>query len=535
VSTADFGGAFGANEWLVEEMYEKYIADPASVDPQWIDFFAANAHLINGNGSAGVTTTSSNGSSNGASNGAAQVTPLNIQQLAANVPLPSSGGAPPAPKRAHVDAPPAPSTLRAEMQMPSAPATPAPAATPAATPSASTPASAPQQGNPLQPQVVNSSRSSTPLPADPVRKAAPVISSPSAGSVDALRGTAARVVTNMEASLEVPTATSVRAIPAKLLIDNRIVINNHLKRGRGGKVSFTHLIGYAMIKALRAMPEMNSFFTHLEDKPAVGHPDHINLGIAIDLAKSDGTRQLLVPSIKGCEGMDFAQFWEAYEAVVKKARTGALTVEDFAGTTVSLTNPGTIGTVHSVPRLMQGQGLILGVGAMEYPAEYQGASDETLARLAISKTVTLTSTYDHRIIQGAQSGDFLRRVHEILLGEESFYDEIFAALRIPYAPIRWNADIERTKDDDIHKTARVQELIHAYRSRGHLMADTDPLEFHMRSHPDLDVVTHGLTLWDLDREVATGGFGTQPFMKLRNILGILRDSYCRAIGIEYMH
>ena len=535
MSTADFGGAFGANEWLVEEMYEKYLLDPVSVDPQWIDFFAANAHLINGNGSAGVTTTSSNGSSNGASNGAAQVTPLNIQQLAANVPLPSSGGAPPAPKRAHVDAPPAPSTLRAEMQMPSAPATPAPAATPAATPSASTPASAPQQGNPLQPQVVTSSRSSTPLPADPVRKAAPVISSPSAGSVDALRGTAARVVTNMEASLEVPTATSVRAIPAKLLIDNRIVINNHLKRGRGGKVSFTHLIGYAMIKALRAMPEMNSFFTHLEDKPAVGHPDHINLGIAIDLAKSDGTRQLLVPSIKGCEGMDFAQFWEAYEAVVKKARTGGLTVEDFAGTTVSLTNPGTIGTVHSVPRLMQGQGLILGVGAMEYPAEYQGASDETLARLAISKTVTLTSTYDHRIIQGAQSGDFLRRIHEILLGEENFYDEIFAALRIPYAPIRWNADIERSKDDDIHKTARVQELIHAYRSRGHLMADTDPLEFHMRSHPDLDVVTHGLTLWDLDREVATGGFGTQPFMKLRNILGILRDSYCRAIGVEYMH
>ena len=534
MSTADFGGAFGANEWLVEEMYEKYIADPASVDPQWIDFFAANAHLINGNGSTGVTTSASNG----ASNGAAQVAPLNIQQLAANVSLPSSGGAPPAPKRAHVDAPPAPSTLRAEMQMPSAPAAPgapASAVTPAATVIASTPVSAPQQGNPLQPQVVTSSRSSTPLPADPVRKSAPVISSPSAGSVDALRGTAARVVTNMEASLEVQTATSVRAIPAKLLIDNRIVINNHLKRGRGGKVSFTHLIGYAMIKALRAMPEMNSFFTHLEDKPAVGHPDHINLGIAIDLAKSDGTRQLLVPSIKGCEGMDFAQFWEAYEAVVKKARTGALTVEDFAVTTVSLTNPGTIGTVHSVPRLMQGQGLILGVGAMEYPAEYQGASDETLARLAISKTVTLTSTYDHRIIQGAQSGDFLRRVHEILLGEESFYDEIFAALRIPYAPIRWNADIERSKDDDIHKTARVQELIHAYRSRGHLMADTDPLEFHMRSHPDLDVVTHGLTLWDLDREVATGGFGTKPFMKLRDILGILRDSYCRAIGLEYMH
>ena len=365
VSTADFGGAFGANEWLVEEMYEKYLLDPVSVDPQWIDFFAANAHLINGNGSAGVSTSASNGASNGASasNGAAHATPLNIQQLAANVPLPSTGGAPPAPKRAHVDPPPAPSTQRAAMQMPSIPTAVTPTAV---TPTAVTPtAVTPQQGNPLQPQVVTSSRSSTPLPADPVRKAAPVISSPSAGRVEALRGTASRVVTNMEASLEVPTATSVRALPAKLLIDNRIVINNHLKRGRGGKVSFTHLIGYAMVKALRAMPEMNSFFTHLEEKPAVGHPDHINLGIAIDVAKSDGTRQLLVPSIKGCEEMDFAQFWDAYEAVVKKARTGALTVEDFAGTTVSLTNPGTIGTVHSVPRLMQGQGLILGVGAME--------------------------------------------------------------------------------------------------------------------------------------------------------------------------
>jgi 2-oxoglutarate dehydrogenase E1 component len=178
------------------------------------------------------------------------------------------------------------------------------------------------------------------------------------------------------------------------MIDNRTVINNHLKRGRGGKVSFTHLIGYAMIKSIRQMPEMNAFFTEADGKPAIGKPDHINLGIAIDLAKADGSRQLLVPSIKGCEAMDFAQFWGAYEEVVRKARGGSLTVDDFAGTTVSLTNPGTIGTVHSVPRLVQGQGLILGVGAMDYPAEFQGASEETIARLAVSKVITLTSTYD---------------------------------------------------------------------------------------------------------------------------------------------
>ena len=339
----------------------------------------------------------------------------------------------------------------------------------------------------------------------------------------------------MEASLSVPTATSVRAIPAKLMIDNRIVINNHLKRTRGGKVSFTHIIAYAMIKALRAMPEMNTFYGELDGKPALGRPEHINLGIAIDLAKPDGTRQLLVPSIKGCEGLDFGQFWLAYEEIVKKARAGTLTVEDYAGTTVSLTNPGTIGTVHSVPRLVQGQGLIIGVGAMDYPAEFQGASDETLARMAISKVITLTSTYDHRVIQGAQSGDFLRRIHELLLGAENFYDEIFTALRIPYVPIRWASDFAFTKDEEIDKTARVQQLIQAYRTWGHLMADIDPLVYVQRNHPDLDVVTHGLTLWDLDREFATGGFGGKNFLPLRKILGILRDSYCRSIGVEYMH
>ena len=172
--------------------------------------------------------------------------------------------------------------------------------------------------------------------------------------------------------------------------------------------------------------------------------------------------------------MDFGQFWSTYESLVKKARKGTLAVEDFAGTTCSLTNPGTIGTVHSVPRLVQGQGLILGVGAMDYPAEFQGASEETIARLAISKVVTLTSTYDHRVIQGAQSGDFLRRIHEILLGAEGFYEEIFAALRIPYVPIHWHADMQFESESQVNKTARVQNLINSYRTFGHLMADIDP-------------------------------------------------------------
>ncbi len=485
-----FGGSFGPNEWLVDEMYERYQQDPASVDKAWWDFFA-------------------------------DYTPPTQTSAPAPTTAPSAG-TPPIPKSSNATTPPVvPTAIQVVASQVVAPVEAV----------AQVVQVAPQPN-----QVVQAPQSTTtPMPADPIIKPIPTLITPGASTLEPIRGVAARVVQSMEASLNVPTATSVRAIPAKLMIDNRTVINNHLARGRGGKVSFTHLIGYAMIKALRTMPEMNTFFAEQDGKPTLGRPEHINLGIAIDLTKPDGTRQLLVPSIKGCEALDFAQFWASYEETVRKARGGTLTLEDYAGTTVSLTNPGTLGTVHSVPRLVQGQGLILGVGALAYPAEFQGASEETLTNLAISKTITLTSTYDHRVIQGAQSGDFLRRIHEIMLGAENFYDEIFAALRIPYEPIRWAVDFQFSKEDQISKAARVQQLIESYRTFGHLMADTDPLRYRQRSHPDLDVVTHGLSLWDLDREFATGGFGGKSFMKLRRILGILRDSYCRNVGVEYMY
>src|SRR5690349_20265168 len=348
-----------------------------------------------------------------------------------------------------------------------------------------------------------------------------------------LRGAASLVVKNMNASLAVPTATSVRAVPAKLLADNRVVINNQLRRTRGGKISFTHMIGYAVVKALAEFPVMNRHFAEVDGRPTVVQPEHVNLGLAIDLlGKKAGDRTLVVVSIKGCEELSFAQFWSAYEDIVRKARAGNLTADDFKGTTISLTNPGTLGTNHSVPRLMQGQGTIVGVGAMEYPAEFQGASQETLSKIGISKIITLTSTYDHRIIQGAESGDFLRRVHALLLGEDGFYDDIFQSLRVPYEPVRWVQDLP---DDPVDKVARVIEMIDAYRTRGHLMADTDPLNYRQRRHPDLDVLSHGLTLWDLDREFAVGGFAGHERMKLRDVLGVLRNSYCRTIGVEYMH
>ncbi|MBN6547773.1 multifunctional oxoglutarate decarboxylase/oxoglutarate dehydrogenase thiamine pyrophosphate-binding subunit/dihydrolipoyllysine-residue succinyltransferase subunit, partial [Streptomyces bryophytorum] len=350
-----------------------------------------------------------------------------------------------------------------------------------------------------------------------------------------LRGPAAAVAKNMNASLELPTATSVRAIPVKLLFDNRIVINNHLKRARGGKVSFTHLIGYAMVQALKAMPSMNHSFALKDGKPTLVKPEHVNLGLAIDLVKANGDRQLVVAAIKKAETLNFFEFWQAYEDIVRRARSGKLTMDDFQGVTASLTNPGGLGTVHSVPRLMPGQSMILGVGSMDYPAEFQGTSQDTLNKLGISKVMTLTSTYDHRVIQGAASGEFLRIMNQLLLGENDFFDDIFAALRIPYEPVRWRTDIDTAHDDDVTKAARVFELIHSYRVRGHVMADTDPLEYRQRKHPDLDVLEHGLTLWDLEREFAVGGFAGKSLMKLRDILGVLRDSYCRTVGVEFMH
>lgn len=515
---------FGANAWLVDELYEQYLQDKTAVDPAWWDFFegyrpSSPAATSSGapDGRAAVNGDGAGGTARAAAPSTAPPTgPPSIPVVAApagdrSAATQDTGGRARAGDGAPVPAPRIPAaTHPAQAQ---APGEPLPTTSPIAT---AQPATAPYAAE-----------------AKAVREADQEVEQVT-DDVQRLRGPAARVVTNMEASLEVPTATSVRAIPAKLLVDNRIVINNHLARSKGGKISFTHLIGYALVEAVGEMPAMNSSYTLVDGKPGVLTPAHVNLGLAIDLAKPDGTRQLLVPSIKQAETMDFTQFWSAYEDVVRRARGGKLGVDDFAGTTLSLTNPGTIGTVHSVPRLMQGQGTIIGVGAMDYPAEFQGTSDEQLNRMGVSKVLTVTSTYDHRIIQGAQSGDLLRILARKLLGEDGFYDRVFASLRVPYEPIRW-AKEAMDPDAEAIKPARIAELIHAYRSRGHLMADTDPLAYRLRKHPDLDVQTHGLSLWDLDRTFPTGGFTGKPRATLRQVLALLRDSYCRTTGIEYMH
>ncbi|MGB6051576.1 MAG: multifunctional oxoglutarate decarboxylase/oxoglutarate dehydrogenase thiamine pyrophosphate-binding subunit/dihydrolipoyllysine-residue succinyltransferase subunit, partial [Rhodococcus sp. (in: high G+C Gram-positive bacteria)] len=485
---------FGQNQWLVDEMYQRFKDDPSSVDASWHEFltdYDPDAPVSDG------TASTPNGS--------------------------NGNGKPAAPESA------APKSSAPKSEAPKS--TESKADTPRAAPSASA------SPEPAAKKPAPTSRPATSKAAG--TKPAPDISKPAAESsgeesTKVLRGAAAAVAKNMSLSLQIPTATSVRAIPAKLMVDNRLVINNHLARTRGGKISFTHLLGYAIVQAVKAFPNMNCHFAEIDGKPNSVTPASTNLGLAIDLKGKDGNRTLVVAAIKNTQNHSFTQFYNAYEDIVRRAREGKLTGEDFQGVTLSLTNPGGIGTVHSVPRLMKGQGAIIGAGAMEYPAEFQGSSDERLADLGVGKLMTLTSTYDHRIIQGAESGDFLRTIHNLLISDE-FYDEIFHSMRIPYEPIRWRKDLP---EGTVDKNTRVLELIAAYRNRGHLMADTDPLQFtkdKFRMHPDLDVISHDLTLWDLDREFKVGGFHGEDKMRLRDVLSVLRDSYCRHVGVEYTH
>ena len=474
---------FGANQWLVEEMYEQWVTNPDAVDKEWWPILERY-------------------------HAAQSANPTQAPAAAPTAPV-SAPAAPSAPAQTTE------ATIVNEQLQPAATEDPEPSQLVAKTTRVE-----------ARPQ---------PIPAQaPVTGLIDVIED-GEDQVNVLKGMSKALAANMDASLTVPTATSVRTIPAKLLIDNRIVINSHLGRTRGGKVSFTHILGFALIRALKEFPSQNVFYDEVDGKPAAVTPANINFGLAIDIPKPDGTRALLVPNIKRAQKLNFAEFVAAYEDLVKKARNNKLTAEDFKDTSISLTNPGGIGTVHSVPRLTKGQGCIVGVGALDYPAQFQGMSEDQLAMQGIGKIITVTSTYDHRVIQGAGSGEFLKIINELLLGERDFYEQIFADMRIPYSPVVWASDFHWDLADQSGKNTRIQEYINAFRVRGHLIADTDPLEYVQRWHPDLDIRSYGLSLWDLDRTFKTGGFGGPVKAKFRNMLGILRDSYCRTIGVEYMH
>ncbi len=460
---ADRTQDFGANSWLVEEMYEQFRVDPNSVSEAWREFFSDYRSAAVASASATVTA------------------------AAPSSPLASSNGS--------------------AVTQPSAAATnPSPATAPSSVTSA----------------------------------VAPVTAVPEGSSLEPLRGVGAAIVANMEKSLSVPTATSFRNVPARLLEVNRKVINDYRSLHGLSKVSFTHIIAHAIVRAISdAVPNMrNAYAVAADGKPQLVRNPHVNVGLAVDVDKGDGTRALVVPVLMNADTLSFAGFLVAYDDIVRKVKANKLTIADFQGANVSITNPGTIGTVQSVPRLMPGQGVIVGVGSIDYPAEFQGSDPANLNALGVSKVVTVTSTYDHRIIQGAESGLFLKRVHELLLGSHGFYNDIFRSLEIPYQPVEWSSDASPMNREEtmMEKQMQVSTLVRVHRVRGHLIADIDPLHWKAPRLPrELDLATYGLTIWDLEREFLTGGVAGSHKMTLDELLGVLRDAYCRTIGIEYMH
>jgi 2-oxoglutarate dehydrogenase E1 component len=372
---------------------------------------------------------------------------------------------------------------------------------------------------------------------------------PAGADLQPLRGAAGRIAENMQASLSIPLATSQRTIAVKVMDENRRIINQHRTLIGRSKVSYTHIIGWAVVKALDSLPVLNYAYA---ERDGQGHRvvrPEVNLGIAVDVSGKDGARSLLVPNIRNAGARNFAEYLAAFDDLVARARANKLGPADFQGTTISLTNPGTVGTMSSNPRLMVGQGAIIAAGAIDYPAEYRGSAEETCAALGISKVMTLTCTYDHRIIQGAESGAFLGQVQELLDGKDNFYEQVFESLRMPHQPVHWQTDrhpmlpgATSARHAEIAKEAGIMQMINAYRVRGHLIADLDPLGSEPSYHPELDPETYGLTIWDLDREFLTGSLGQaigeagpKTVATLREILETLRDTYCGKIGAEYMN
>jgi 2-oxoglutarate dehydrogenase E1 component len=395
---------------------------------------------------------------------------------------------------------------------------------------------------------------STPPPAKVGQALPPAKPAPAPGDqLQPLRGAAGRLAENMSASLSIPLATSQRTIAVKVMDENRRIVNQHRTLLGRGKVSYTHLIGWAIVKALEEVPALNTAYVEQDGRPFRATPARINLGIAVDVSGKDGARSLMVPNIKDAGALQFQEYVNAFDDLVARARSGKLALADFQGTTISLTNPGTVGTMASNPRLMPGQGAIVASGAIDAPAEYQGAAPETRATLGISKVMTLTCTYDHRVIQGAESGVFLGKLQGLLDGADGFYDEIFQHLHMPHQPVRWEKDrgapwapllpgMTGARTAEIAKEAGIMQMINAYRVRGHLIADLDPLGAEPSYHPELDPETYGLTIWDLDREFLTGTLGEsigeggpKPVATLREILETLRQTYCGKVGCEYMN
>jgi 2-oxoglutarate dehydrogenase E1 component len=371
-----------------------------------------------------------------------------------------------------------------------------------------------------------------------------------AGEAKALRGAAAMLAQAMGESREVPTATSFRTIAVDTLDAKRKALNGAL-RERGLKVSFTHLIAWAIVQAAKEWPVMTRVFEERDGKPFAVEGGPVNLGIAVDVERKDGSRSLMVPAIKGAEGLDFAAFHSHYEDLITKTRENRLSADDFQGTNISLTNPGGIGTVASVPRLMSGQSAIIAAGAIAYPPEWAHAGEDRLRRLGVSKTMTLTSTYDHRVIQGAESGAFLRRVEQLLEGEDGFYEAAAEALGIDPAPLAAAhpasasapplgappAPASPTQPDEelLQAVQAATSLLKGYRTHGHLAARLDPLGREPKGDPAIQPENLNLTPELMARIPASILRIGVPGETLLEVLPRMREAYCGTIAYQFEH
>jgi multifunctional 2-oxoglutarate metabolism enzyme len=375
-----------------------------------------------------------------------------------------------------------------------------------------------------------------------------------AGEEKQLRGPAAMLAKAMDESRAVPTATSFRTIAVDTLDAKRKAINALLKE-RGLKTSFTHLVAWAIVEAAKDVPVMVRSFAERDGKPYAIENGPVNLGIAVDVTKKDGSHTLMVPAIKNSQDLDFAGFHSAFEDLIAKTRENKLTADDFQGTNISLTNPGGIGTVASVPRLLSGQSAIIATGSIAYPPEWSHASPERIKQLGVSKIMTLTSTYDHRVIQGAESGEFLKRVEQLLQGEDDFYEGVAADLGIEAAPIT-NAHPASASPAPLSTAAPAAEssavpgqvdeellqavqaatsLLKAYRTQGHLAARLDPLGSEPKGDPGLEPENLNLTPELMARIPASILRIGVPGETLLEALPRMRTAYCGTIGYQFEH
>ena len=363
-----------------------------------------------------------------------------------------------------------------------------------------------------------------------------------------LRGAAAALVKHMEESREVPTATSFRTLRVDVLDQRRRQLNQAIqKAGRPEKLSYTHLIAFAIVRAVKDVPSMAVTFDRVEGAPArVARGVH--LGLAVDVQRQDGSRILLAPVIHDADRLDFVAFRDQYETLVAKARTGKLAADELSGATIVLTNPGGIGTIASVPRLMKGQGTIVATGAIGYPPEFSPIAESGLRQLGVSKVMTMTSTYDHRVIQGAESGEFLRRIDELLSGADGFYESIFESMqvatpaglaeaaRVSGQPAEAALAAPTTAEAELLRAvAAGMALVAAYRTHGHLAARLEPLGSPPTGDPSLDPVNHGLTPQLMEAVPSAVLRVRVPGENLAEVLSHLRETYCSTIAYEIEH